>query len=188
MPTKNWNEIGQVTLKSERGEVVEFASITDAAEEIRRRCISLSEHPFWSNPSDGSLALFVGTLYVLLDECGLIIPPWRVDREIAALGPRQMPRWYSRYHDYDPDRDFRKAPVTGTGRSWRYGRYLRHMKTRQERRENLGLEADLRDLEDFPVRVKIRGRRKTLPTLWDDIPHARRGDGWKGYRRTQHKG
>ena len=58
MPTKNWNEIGQVTLKSERGEIVEFASIADAAENIRRRRITLSEHPFWSNPaaSHGSSA------------------------------------------------------------------------------------------------------------------------------------
>ncbi|MBW3243723.1 hypothetical protein KUV57_13705 [Epibacterium sp. DP7N7-1] len=186
MPTKSWNAIGHVTLKSERGELIKFASITDAAEDIRRRRIILSEHPFSSNFSDGSLAFIVGTRYVLLDECGLIIPCWRVDREIAALGP--LPRWYSRYHDYDSKRDFRKTPVTGTGRRRRYGRYLRHMKTRQERRENLGLEADLREMEDISVRVKIRGRRKTLPTLWDDIPHSRRGDGWKGYRRTQYKG
>jgi hypothetical protein len=61
------------------------------------------------------------------------------------------------------------------------------MKTQQETRELLGLEFDMKDVEDFPVRIKIRKKRKNLPSLWDDICYSRRGDNWKHYRHTQHK-
>lgn len=185
---KNWNgPLGPVTLKDGRHETREYADITSAARDIRRLHLEMIEHPLPPRIGDGWVGIFP-CRHILIDDCGLIIPVWRIAREIEALPPRPMPGWHHRFRDYDPERDFRQGPVSGTGRSRRYGHYLRHIKTRQELRENHGLEADLRDLEDFPVRVKIRARRKQLPTLWDDIPHARRGDGWKNYRGRQAKG
>lgn len=186
---KNWNgPLGQVTLKDGRHETRAYADITSAAREIRRLRLEMIEHPLPPRIGDCWVGIFPNR-HILIDDCGLIVPVWRIAREIEALGPRPLPSWSRRFASYDPDRDFRQAPVSGTGRSRgrRYGRYLRHMKTRQELRGNRGLEADLHDPEDFPVRVRLRAKRKDLPTLWDDVPHARRGDGWKNYRRAQHK-
>lgn len=185
---KNWNgPLGPVTLKSDRRADRVYADIAEAAAEIRRLNLEMSERPLPPRIGDAWIGFFAAR-NILVDNCGLIIPVWRIAREIEALPPRPAPSWAHRFRDYIPERDFRDGPVPGTGKTrGRYGCYLRHMKTRQEMRENIGLEVDLRDLEDFPLRVKIRGRRKNLPTLWDDIPHAQRGDSWKNYRNQQAK-
>lgn len=188
--SKNWNGLsGPVTLKNGRGETWSYPDIMSAATEIRRGRIEMSDAPLPLRISDGWLGHVFPIRYVLVDECGLIIPVWRVRLAINDLGPRPLPAWSRRFSGYDPATDFRKGPVPGTGRGRGRGycRYLRHVRTRQEMRENLGLEDDLRDLEDFPVRVKIRSRRKNLPTLWDDVCRARRGDCWKAYRKTQRR-
>lgn len=184
---KNWNgPLGPVTLKDGRHETRAYADIASAARDIRRLRLEMIEHPLPPRIGDCWVGIFPNR-HILIDDCGLIVPAWRIAREIEALGPRRLPSWCRRFASYDPDRDFRRAPVSGTGRGRRYGRYLRHMKTRGELRDNRGLEADLHDPEDFPVRVRLRAKRKDLPTLWDDVPHARRGDGWKNYRGSQHR-
>lgn len=60
---------------------------------------------------------------------------------------------------------------------------LRNIRTTQERRANQGGQWLVWDGH----RIKIRGRRTTLPNAWDDIP---RGDwshrSWKRHRRNQY--
>lgn len=190
MPT-NWKgQIGPVTIHHIQGNAWVLPTLARAAEEVARRHL---------NPVDrfpGLLARLevspygqTGRSVILTDECGLPIPLWRIEAALQEIPePYRLP-----YHlcalerrGYDHERDFRKAPVPGVHRrSW--GHSYRRIRTQGERRDIFGLEADLKDLEEFPVRVKIRARRKCVPTLWDDIMPARHGDGWKNYRKTQFK-
>lgn len=52
----------------------------------------------------------------------------------------------------------------------------RRPRTAQELRENLDCE------------VPVRGKRRKLPTAWDDLSFSKAGDrSWKRHRTTQHK-
>lgn len=138
--------LGPFTIHSDQAQAWEFGSFSDAAHFIRRNRLEMSEHPL-PGREEGVWKGYFGTRYILRDECGLIVPTWRIAREIEALEPVPLPRWYVRRHgNYDPDRDFRNGPVPGDGNGRWGGRFLRHMKTRQELRELKGLEADMRDL------------------------------------------
>lgn len=58
----------------------------------------------------------------------------------------------------------------------RWRRYFRHPHTMQERRRNAG---DAHDRE-----FCVRGRRKHLPSAWDDLMASRRGGkSWKDFTR-----
>jgi hypothetical protein len=73
-----------------------------------------------------------------------------------------------------PEPVFRRAPVpfTGRGRGWTG---FRHPRTAAEIAANAAAVDD-----GFPV----PGRRRNLPTAWDDLPrHVERS--WKAHRRTQ---
>jgi hypothetical protein len=118
---------------------------------------------------------------VVLDECDLPVPPEIVIARAEAQRPRHRP-WWRIGRDYDPATDFRRRPVTGTGkRGWRGS--LRHMRTRQEIAANTFLASDEDALEHGVVARGSR-RRNTLPTAWDDYwrdPER----GWKKHRRHQ---
>ncbi|MCE6958542.1 hypothetical protein LAZ40_05690 [Cereibacter sphaeroides] len=182
--SKNWSgPIGPVTLVSAQRATEVFETLADAAWAIRRRGLTvrltLPEMSPWG---------VIGEPVILRDDCGLVIPPWRILEEIRHLPPAPLPAWWrSRFGSYDPERDFRSGPVPGIRSRYHRGTFYRHMKTRAELREIQGLEADLADAEDFPVRVKIRRKRKDIPTLWDDIPRSRKGNSWKGFRQTRYK-
>lgn len=56
----------------------------------------------------------------------------------------------------------------------RWGGMFRRMRTQQERRRNAG------DRTDYGY----QGRRKSIPSAWDDIPYSRLGGkSWKDYTR-----
>ncbi|MFX4300168.1 hypothetical protein [Pseudosulfitobacter pseudonitzschiae] len=186
--SKNWKgPIGPVTVKNVQGDTWVFPTLVDAIKARSHRSYKVVDclprrFPF----GDGFVSYADQFCIVILDESGIAVPVWRVEQEAQGV---EMPDryWHRRTpNDYKPERDFRKAPLPGRGRR-RWGRFYRHMHTIAELRDLHGLEADMMDAEDYPVRVKIRGRRKNLPTLWDDIIHSRRGDGWKNYRKTQYK-
>lgn len=84
---------------------------------------------------------------------------------------------------------FRSGPVPGIhNRSAGRGRFLRHPRTMQERRENSAIDHDVEMLE---LKLKPRGRRSSslLPTLWDDIVVGDHSNySWKRHRRFQWKG
>jgi len=62
---------------------------------------------------------------------------------------------------------------------------LRHMKTTQEIRANVGLEIDAR-IEAVKVRIRAARSKHNLPNAWDDFfPSLTKN--WKDYRKTQHR-
>lgn len=184
--------VGPVTLRSAHGHVWAFSTLVEAALWLARTGHRVSEElpaAYWDlSPLRDEAAHWGGTVVVVFDELGLPVPVWKVmeaGQGVEAPSPR-FALWAKGPTAYDHDRDFRKAPVPGV-RKRRWGRFFRRVRTRGELRDLAGLEADLRDLEEFPVRVKIRGRRKTIPTAWDDIMVFGKGRGWKHHRRTQWK-
>lgn len=190
---QNWNgPVGPVTVRSVHGHVWTFPSLVEAARWLARTGHRVSEQlpaAYWDlSPIRAEAALWGGTVVVVRDELGLPVPVWRV-RE-AGQGVRversPYPRWARGPGAYDHDRDFRKAPVPGV-RKRRWGRFYRRVRTRGEIRDLAGLEADLADLEAFPVRVKVRRRRRNLPTAWDDLVIQGKGHSWKHHRRTRWK-
>jgi hypothetical protein len=116
------------------------------------------------------------------DEFGIVIPAWKI-AETVMLNPRPN-RWvaaWARQHSHV----YRQGPVAAI-RCHRGRRNYRHIATHSELRENDFLFYD----EDAIAHgLKPRGprRRGNLPTYWDDGQFARRGDGWKQYRRTQYR-
>lgn len=185
--TKNWKLVtGPVELSNRNCDRWTFDCISEAAGVIRAGRLHMCEHKQTEYSPLGRTVYFSDNQYILRDSCGLIVPKWRIEEEILKLPPKA--KFYKLQHTgYDHDRDFRKSPLKWSGKRRSQGRYYRHMKTMSEIRQNVGLEEDQKDIEDFPVRVKNRKKRKNLPTLWDDIWLARRGDGWKKYRKTQYK-
>ena len=190
---QNWNgPVGPVTVRSVHGHVWAFPDLIEAARWLARTGHRVSEvlpAAYWDlSPIRAEAALWGGTVVVVRDELGLPVPVWRVMEAGQGVRVDRSPfaRWARGPNAYDHDRDFRKAPVPGVSRR-RWGRFYRRVRTRGELRDLTGLEADMADLEELPVRVKIRGRRKTLPTAWDDIMAFGKGRGWKHHRRTQWK-
>lgn len=190
---QNWNgPVGPVTVRSVHGHVWTFTDLIETARWLARSGHRVSEQipaAYWDlSPLRAETALWGGTVVVVLDELGLPVPVWKVmEAGQGVEAPRRsFALWARGPGAYDHDRDFRKAPVPGV-RKRRWGRFYRRLRTRGEIRDLIGLETDLRDLEDCPVRVKIRGRRKNLPTAWDDIIIRGKGRGWKHHRRTQWK-
>jgi hypothetical protein len=185
---QNWDgPVGPVTLKSAHGHVWAFPNLFEAAVFLARSGHHVLDVP--EDPCLGPVPKPWGRFGVIvLDECGLQVPLWRVEEagQGAQAPLRSIRPWARGPNAYDHERDFRKVPVAGVSRR-RWGRFYRRVRTQGELRDLAGLETDLRDLEEFPVRVKIRGRRKTLPTAWDDIMVSGKGRGWKHHRRTQWK-
>lgn len=183
-------QVGPFTIKNDRRELWVFETLKDAAEFIRYHQLCMVDQPLDQGsvnlPENRGISYSLPVRCILLDECDLIVGIHRIKEVIACLPPRAMPRWFYRYGNYKPERDFRKNPVPCTGKR-RWTGFCRHVATTGELRATQGLEADLRDIEDFPIPVKIRRSRKTIPTLWDDVPFARRGDSWKNYRKTRYK-
>jgi len=178
----NWNgPLCPVTAHGNEGRVLRFDSVALAADWLARtRTPFHDRRPAPLGPVYGAVTL--------RDACGLIIPVWRVEAALSQV-TRPEPRfvlWTRGPNVYKPDRDFRKAPVPGVRRR-RWGRSYRRVRTQGEIRDMIGLEADLADIEDFPVRVKIRKRRLGLPTVWDDVMIGGKGRNWKHHRRTRWK-
>jgi hypothetical protein len=187
----SWNgPIGPVTIKTTHGDAWVLPCLASALQSAARRNFRVVDRfPSLYVGMEFAAYAIGGRAVMLFDETGLAIPLWRIEEERLRLGEAILPRRRSRldrFPGYDSERDFRNGPVPGVHRG-RWRRSYRRVRTQGERRDLFGLEADLRDLEDFPISVKIRGRRKNVPTLWDDIQPARRGDGWKAYRKTQWK-
>lgn len=190
MPTMWKGQIGPVTIHHIQGDAWVFPTLVHAAHEVARRHLNpVDRFPGLLSGLDLSPYGPTGRSVILTDECGLPIPLWRIEAALQDCADVQPISYRLRAllrRGYDPERDFRKAPVPGVHRR-RWGRGYRPVRTQGERRDLFGLEADLADLEEFPVRVKIRARRKNVPTLWDDIQPSRQGDSWKNYRKTRYK-
>ncbi len=190
---QNWNgHVGPVTVRSVHGHVWTFPDLIAAARWLARSGHRISDRlpaAYWDlSPLRAETALWGGTLVMVIDELGLPGPVWKIMEAGQGVRVDRSPfaRWARGPGAYDHDRDFRKAPVPGV-RRFRRGRFYRRVRTRGEIRDLTGLEADMADLEEFPVRVKIRRRRGNLPTAWDDLVIQGKGHGWKHHRRTRWK-
>lgn len=175
-----WNRpIGPVTLKTSCGQIISAQTLLEAIRACRRHRIVEA----FSVLADPAPQPWSPHQIIILDECGLVVPLWRIAQEAQGVDLSPASR---RRAGYLPERHFRNHPVPNT-RRWRRGRHYRNIRTHSERRDMLGLEADLHDLEEFADPVKLRARRKALPSAWDDIRVARRGESWKHYRKTRYK-
>lgn len=176
-----WNgPIGPVTMESNHGSVWVFDTLFEA---IQKKIYGQFVESFDEPVHADDRARYFGDLYILRDECGVVIPLWRIAQEAQGYTPPVRP-W--RRSLYDPEAHFRNGPVSFTGKR-RWGRIFRRVGTRGEIRDLVGLEAEMEDHEEFPVKVKIRRRRRNLPTAWDDLTIRGKGRGWKHHRRTQWK-
>lgn len=190
---QNWNgPVGPVTVRSLHRHVWTFPSLIEAARWLARSGHRVSENlpaAYWDlSPLRAEAALWGGAVVVVRDELGLPVPVCRVREAGQGVRIERSPfaRWARGLGAYDHDRDFRKAPVPGV-RKRRWGRFYRRVRTLGEIRDLTGLEADMADLEELPVRVKVRRRRRNLPTAWDDLVIRGKGRGWKHHRRTRWK-
>lgn len=187
-----WNEdLGPVRIKSDWERVWFFPCLTEALVFARRQRFrivdSLSDLALPDDDPAGRYQLRLPV--VLIDACDLVIPAWRIEQDMRLIANTPPPiynRRYRRLPRYEPERDFRYGPVPGI-RNYQPRNYFRQIHTLAELRAHAALETDMADQDTFPIRIKIRARRKTIPSAWDDILHARRGDGWKNYRKTQYK-
>lgn len=79
-------------------------------------------------------------------------------------------------------------PIPGTGRRSR-GSLFRHPRTRQEiaeDSESFRLAAE--EIREMGFAAPVRGRRRKLPTSWDDLLRSdHRTRCWKSHRRTRHR-
>ncbi len=195
--TKDWSRIGPVTVHNITGWVKPFTCLDDAVRAIGRGNIDrlkygrlgLCADPFWGyrhNKQDDApqrdcswIAACKGDAYVVRDELGLIVPVWRIKQAAEdLLDPAGF--WRRRYQPHV----FREGPVPNT-RCHRggYG-YHRTIATTVERRANIAL---MDDLEARELGLTVRGRRRNIPTSWDDQAPTRYSHGWKRHRRTQYK-
>lgn len=67
------------------------------------------------------------------------------------------------------------------------GHYFRHVKTFQERKLVGARNSSNIELKELGFSKKLRARRSTLPSEYDDIRHADKGRGWKNFRKKQYK-
>lgn len=179
---KCWRDVGRVTVRwqDDRQPKV-YARLIDAVEAVGKRDIM--------KMTRGSLGRYIplivgghftsGDQVAFYDEHDLYIPIWRVREELARIPNLPYGRWWRRTQPHV----FRDGPVSRTGvKHWR-GRYYRHPRTTQERRDLAFTEVD-EDILDYEV--KIRPARRRIPNSWDDIIYSHRGRGWKEYRKTQY--
>jgi hypothetical protein len=184
---ENWNSpLGAVTIKSEFGNVWHFPSLKDAI--LSRRTYFRFCDGFEHEDALLRSPWRYFQKVICFDETGLQVPLWRIEAErqnyLGEIDDLKLS--LRKKADYDPEKHFRKGPVPHIHRR-RIGRHYRRIKTHAERRDHIGLLAELQDCPEYKNMIKLRGRRKNIPTCWDDIRLSRRGESWKTYRKTRYK-
>ena len=193
---KDWRRIGAVTVKDNQDRINYFNTLAEAVvfvgwinvQKLKRGILGYR----WINPifrsSSGSF-YDGGDSHIFIDEYGQIIPPWRVKEEADNVPNVIAPDFryygnYNRYRGYKPERHFRNGSVPGIGgggkRRWSMWRYFR---TTAEKRANIALDCD-EDAREYGI--KSRGRRRHLPSVWDDVNRSDwNAKSWKKHRQVQ---
>lgn len=117
------------------------------------------------------------------DGCGDLICPTELEAVVKDIIANRLSLRFRYGKRHVSDSHFRRYPVPNISNTKGRGRYFRSVRTHQELRSNLAVMDD--DIRCYGVRV--RGKRKNIPTDYDDISYTRRGDNWKHYRKTQWK-
>lgn len=193
---KYWGNIVAASVSTHTGKVDYYSSLEDAIyaywrfiPDLKYGHLGYASHRYTGSPyyMYYTPPCFGGDVIIFKDELGLVIPVWKIKEVYHSLPPYQpvirhkYRRWF--WYFYDHDRDFRNGPVPGI-RCWRGGRSCTNVSTKQEQTENEFLQYD-EDCVD--LQITPRGKRKHLPTSWDDYPKRRRGNSWKEQRKSQYK-
>lgn len=183
----NWSLRGPVVLRNLfTGEKTTFESAEDFAENVIRRNIEgrLGDASHLTNRD--CFGLWYGyPTYLLYDECGLIIPVWKV-QEILRQTRTQHKTWTERIHGRR-NYVFRRGPVPFIRKSRGGPGWYKNPGTYAEMRAANALEHDEDAMEH-----NIRPRRSVpnIPSMWDDRirgDHRNRRN-WKRNRKNQWKG
>src|ERR1043166_3327006 len=140
MPERNWSQIGSVTVRDYNGNIEWFYSLKSALIWVGERNVAALKYGWmrrWEGLWNGQVTYNVdGDHYEFRDECGLLIPLWRIKQEAEWITQRE---WHPRYYRWWSRKRFvfRQGPVEGI-RCWRGGRvgWMRWPKTTQEIRVN----------------------------------------------------
>ena len=189
---KNWKKIGPVTLKDtaldryfDYDDIYEFCCSehgiiygADIADDTMLNSI-------WYSDSVGKV--HGRYRYILLDECGLIIPLWKIHETFNCVKDEFGTEAFYRRWNLNKTKGckYRRDPIPDTGtNSWSFSKYYRHPKTTSERRAAVALSDD-QDARYYGVRVRPGRSVRNLPNTYDDVPRARRGRGWKQNRKNR---
>lgn len=123
--------------------------------------------------------------YLLYDECGLIIPLWKVE-EILSQFTTVCVSWKERIYGRYPYR-YRYDPVPGVHK-WKSSYWYKNPHTSAEKRSYAGLKAD-EDIRYYNIKLRHARSLHNLPEAYDE---RQRGDvrtrrGWKKTRKNQWK-
>lgn len=183
MTTQNWRRIGIVEIRDRSGACRRYSNLKEALLDFGWKKLTsfLRRVEATDLADDGSVR---PPRWRILDDLGMDIPVWRIRREAGeiqvehllanAVVIRLCP-------DIRPE-EFRRTPVPRTGRRGRYC-WARRIRTANEIRANAAVGAEAETME---LGVVVRGRRKHLPTNWDDLPRNV-SRSWKDHRRNRWK-
>lgn len=180
---QHWKTIGPVELWdtiSARGEP--FASLsTFVTSRLGHVADRLADGSLLDKLWKGNYPAFYR--YLLRDECGLVIPLWKIWEAAHHAGALRYHAFSYTYHR--PFR-FRRGPVPRT-RCRRGGyRSFRVIKTYQERRETDFLDNYDEDATSHGLRIRRRRSAAALPEPHDDILRSDQGvRSWKKHRKHQ---
>lgn len=183
---QNWKKVGPVTVWDTTKQVGErFASLDTLV--LSRRFGGISERLGDQSHLDKlQKGIYSGPYrYLIRDECGLIIPLWKVEERATQLSI--FKRWRNPWRR-PADYVFRRDPVPHT-RCFRGGNsYFRNVGTFAERRDNDFCNDHDEDAKFYGVRSRAARTTGNLPEPWDDILRTDyRNNNWKESRKTQWK-
>ena len=186
---RDWSIRGPVSLRDySTGQTTDFSS---AEEFVRSRlgravCGSIGDTSVLSKTGDTEdrFGFLLTYRYLLFDECGLIIPMWKVE-ELYRQYPREVwipVRWRSggrrvRY-------EYRRDPVPYTSCGWAGGHWYKHPRTMNEMRAAVALDSD-DDAREY--HIKPRRSRPNIPNAYWDMQRSdvRNRKSWKAHRKHQ---
>ena len=193
---QNWNQIGLVQLWDTINQTGEwFADLTSFVESRSFRHVSerLGDESVLDKIDKGVPGQGGFYRYLLRDECGLIIPMWRIKDAAFWAGLEQQGRnthydtwiWRRPWRPWK-QYEYRCDPVPHI-RCFRGGNsYYRSVGTFNERRENDFCNDYDEDARFYGVRARAARTSGNLPEPWDDIGRSDWGHrSWKRHRRTQ---
>ncbi len=174
MSFQNWSKIGAVTYHINPGDIVKFQTLAAFVAspywkyQNTSRYFAISDELSITEDKNFSIRDRDTVIYTVVhDECGMIIPLWRIKEEAQKQSKKiKKTRIFN-------------ARFRSSWNGWRYP------KTFNEIKANALFEVER---NQYDIHITIRPKRKHLPTVWDDrIRNDHRNRSWKRNRHTQYK-
>ena len=184
---RDWSIRGPVSLRDySTGQTTNFSSAEEFVKSRLGRAVrgSIGDTSVLNKTGDteGKFGFFLYNYrYLLFDECGLIIPMWKVEELYAQYPePFRFPVWRRRSGRYR----YRRDPVPGTSCGWAGGHWYKHPQTMNEMRAAVALDSD-EDAREY--HIKPRRSRPNIPSAYWDMQRAdvRERKSWKKHRKHQ---